>query len=327
MLSQWSRPTLREPPSPPISPPPSPPSPPPSPPSPPSPPRGNSSPPRGDSSPPTADASSSAAYLTSPRVHARVPDFWAGAKPLPSRRPPAPCRAPPLALRAHPAGVTRALNTAPNRALETALETRATGGSGCDRWGREHFRQPAPPLIPQPTPPEFPQLASPIGTNGLFGRKQFDEGGNQPDEGGNRATANSPIGTNGLFGRKQFEKMVWGLGEPHDHEPRDRTDTANTPVRSRRDLGSALVRQDRTRAPSCSSRPKKERACRVSHALTGAAVGAAARAPPVSTRAVVGANHADSSQVGSSQVGSRRRASRLGRVGSRLLESGVDGGP
>ena len=101
----------------------------------------------------------------------------------------------------------RALNTAPNRALETALETRATGGSGCDRWGREHFRQPAPPLIPQPTPPEFPQLAS-------------------------------PIGTNGLFGRKQFEKMVWGLGEPHDHEPRDRTDTANTPVRSRRDLGA-----------------------------------------------------------------------------------------
>ena len=238
MLSQWSRPTLREPPSPPISPPPSPPSPPPSPPSPPSSPRGDSSPPRGDSSPPTADASSSSAYLTSPRVHARVPDFWAGAKPLPSRRPPAPCRAPPLALRAHPAGVTRALNTAPNRALETALETRATGGSGCDRWGREHFRQPAPPLIPQPTPPEFPQLASPIGTNGLFGRKQFDEGGNQPDEGGNRATANSPIGTNGLFGRKQFEKMVWGLGEPHDHEPRDRTDTANTPVRSRRDLGA-----------------------------------------------------------------------------------------
>jgi hypothetical protein len=41
-------------------------------------------------------------------------------------------------------------------------------------------------------------------------------------------------------------------------------------------------------------------------------VGATARAPPVSARAAVGANHADSSQVDSSQVGSRRRASRLG---------------
>jgi hypothetical protein len=87
--------------------------------------------------------------------------------------------------------------------------------------------------------------------------------------------------------------------------------------RSRRHLGAAPT-QDRTRAPSRSARPKKERACRVTHeparAAARAAVGAAARAPPVSARAAVGAIHADSSQVDSSQVGSRRRASRLGRI-------------
>ena len=111
-----------------------------------------------------------------------MPDTRAGAKPLPSRRPPAPCRAPPPVLRAHPAGVTRALNTALDTALDTALATPATGGSGCGRWGRERFPQLAPPLIPQLAPPEFPQPAP-------------------------------PIGTNGVYGREQFEKMVWGLGD------------------------------------------------------------------------------------------------------------------
>jgi hypothetical protein len=89
-------------------------------------------------------------------------------------------------LRAHPAGVTRALNTALDTALDMALDTAlappATGGSGCGRWGGERFPQLAPPLIPQLAPPEFPQLAS-------------------------------PIGTNGVYGREQFEKMVWGLGD------------------------------------------------------------------------------------------------------------------
>ena len=73
-------------------------------------------------------------------------------------------------------------------------------------------------------------------------------------------------------------------------------DLGTISARSRRHLGAAPT-QDRTRAPSCSARPKKERACRGTHEPT---------------RAAVGANHADSSQVDSSQVGSRRRASCLG---------------
>jgi hypothetical protein len=64
-------------------------------------------------------------------------------------------------------------------------------------------------------------------------------------------------------------------------------DLGTISARSRRHLGAAPT-QDRTRAPSCSARPKKERACRVTHEPARAAVGAAARAPPVSTRAAVG---------------------------------------
>jgi hypothetical protein len=121
-------------------------------------------------------------------------------------------------LRAHPAGVTRALNTA----LDTALATPATGGSGCGRWGRERFPQPAPPEFPQLAPPEFPQLTS-------------------------------PIGTNGVYGREQFEKMVWGLGDAHNLESRDRTGTAIS-APSRRDLGAISVQ------PPPKTEPERRRA-------------------------------------------------------------------